>query len=855
MGIIKGEAINCGDAQKSFREMTETVTSVLGVDRASVWLFSEDRSYLENVDLYEFAEARHSTIGNIYKVDLPNYFKALETDRVIDSNNASHDQRTHELAETYLIPLGIASMLDAPIRIGGQTVGVICLEQAGTQRCWNTEEIYFAGSLADLAAHAIESQKRKQVETALLESEERYRRTASLTKTGHLTWDEVENKAVYCSEELANMYGVSVEEYLTRSSTLESDLLWFHPDDRERYAATIKNALENRTGYNISARIIRDDGEIRYLEEFTDVKLAEDGTVLQTIGAIQDHTERKLIEEELRTQSQILTNMVEGSLLIRADDDIIVYTNPSFDKMFGYESGELSGQPSSILNAALELSAEEVSRDISGRLENEGAWHGEVANVRKDGSVFWSSVNASTFNHSIHGKVWVSVQSDITESRAAKEELHYHAIHDSLTGLINRHEFEHHANQIIAMVREDKHEHAMCFIDLDQFKVINDTCGHAAGDELLRQLGFLLRNTVRKGDTLARLGGDEFGVLMEHCSLESAQRQANSLLDALKEFRFNWGEDVFRVGASIGLVAITESTGNFTELFKQADAACYLAKDLGRNRIQVYRPDDIELANLYGEMQWVGRINKALEEDRLCLYAQPIVSLQNDSLKHYELLIRLLEKDGTMIPPGSFLPAAERYNLIGKIDAWVVEKACSLLAQYPDFVAQTDFISINLSGPSLTDKRFLQTILDNLAASGIAPGKICFEITETVAISNLDSANHLIATLKDKQCRFALDDFGSGISSFGYLKNLPVDFLKIDGMFVKDIADDAIDYAMVKSINEIGHVMGMKTIAEFVENDQVRDILADIGVDYGQGFGLGKPQPFTQILEKYNKKV
>jgi len=578
----------------------------------------------------------------------------------------------------------------------------------------------------------------------------------------------------------------------------------------------------------------------------------ESGEVMG-LGTISvDISERKRIEEELRTHSQIVTNMLEGASLVRLSDDTIVYTNPTFEKMFGYMPGEMLGEKISILNAPTDKSPVEISRNIAREIEIHGKWSGEVCNIRKDGTLFWSFVNVSRFIHSEYGEVHVSVRSDITKRRQVEEQLSHQASHDSLTGLINRPEFELRANRLISTIQFDGSEHAMCFLDLDQFKVINDTCGHAAGDQLLRQLAGLLKDTVRKRDTLARLGGDEFGLLMEHCRIDQAQRVAETILRAVEDYQFFWEEKTFRIGVSIGLVAITEATGNFTELFKQADSACYIAKGQGRNRIHTYDQEDAEMVVRHGEMLWVGRINQALDDNRFCLYAQPIVALDGSNLKHYELLLRMLDEQGNIIPPGAFLPAAERYNLIEKLDTWVVKYACAYIADHPTIVEQIEFISINLSGPSLSNLNFLETIKQNLKEFGIPPGKICFEITETVAVSNLASAVNFISTLKQTGCHFALDDFGSGISSFGYLKNLPVDYLKIDGMFVKDIVDDPIDYAMVKSINEIGQVMGMQTIAEFVENEEIRDMLESIGVNYAQGYGLGKPMPIDKILHLQN---
>lgn len=442
-----------------------------------------------------------------------------------------------------------------------------------------------------------------------------------------------------------------------------------------------------------------------------------------------------------------------------------------------------------------------------------------------------------------------AVWRDITERKRASELLFYQASHDALTGLVNRREFERRAEKMLLSAQQQGVEHALCYMDLDQFKVVNDTCGHTAGDELLRQISNVLSNAVRHRDTLARLGGDEFGVLMEHCSIENAQRVAAALLKTIQNYQFMWEGHRFKVGVSMGLVSIDEGTYTLTELLKDVDTACYTAKDQGRNRIHIYHAEDSEIAKRQGEMQWVERIHHALEEDKFCLFAQAIAPSSGTDISHYELLIRMQGDDGQIIPPNGFLPAAERYDLISEIDLWVISKAFNSLKENPTFLNRINFCSINLSGQSLTQPDILEFITEQLETSGIPAKKICFEITETAAISNLKSATAFISTLKGLGCRFALDDFGSGLSSFAYLKSLPVDYLKIDGMFVKDIMDDPIDYAMVKSINEIGHVMGMKTIAEFVENDLIKAKLSGIGVNYVQGYGIGKPIPLTDLLD------
>ena len=356
----------------------------------------------------------------------------------------------------------------------------------------------------------------------------------------------------------------------------------------------------------------------------------------------------------------------------------------------------------------------------------------------------------------------------------------------------------------------------------------------------------VLRGQVRERDTLARLGGDEFGVLMEHCSLAQAERVAKALREVIAGFRFLWEGRSFDVGVSVGLVSITEVSESIADILSAADRACYAAKDEGRNRVHVYREGDAELARRHGEMQWATRIPQALDEHRFHLVFQPIVPLDSgvSEGEHHEVLIRMEDEEGHIVLPGAFLPAAERYNLSVKIDRWVTGKALEWLEGDSKRLGNLFLCTINLSGLSLGDEEFLKSIIRQFDRTNIPPEKICFEITETAAIANLFNATRFMKALKELGCRFSLDDFGSGLSSFAYLKNLPVDFLKIDGVFVKDIVDDPIDLAMVKSINEVGHAMGKRTIAEHVENEAILETLKlpEIRVDYVQGYGIARPQ-------------
>ena len=431
------------------------------------------------------------------------------------------------------------------------------------------------------------------------------------------------------------------------------------------------------------------------------------------------------------------------------------------------------------------------------------------------------------------------------EYRAA--ELAYHASHDTLTGLKNRREFERRLKRALQHRNQHNSEGALCYMDLDQFKIVNDTCGHSAGDELLRQISGILQHHLRGNDILARLGGDEFAVLMERCTFDNGIQISQRFREAIEDHHFQWEGKNFNVTVSIGVIPINNLSGDMTEVMKTADAACYEAKDQGRNQIHVWREDDKNLAKRRGEMEWLSRINEALADDHFQLYIQPILPLQptaSDGVR-FEVLVRLPtdKQNGQITTPGAFLPAAERYNLATKIDYWVVERTLAWLAQHPNETQTIDSCSINLSGSSLNDDDFLEFVITQLEKHKIPCGIICFEVTETAAISNLAYAKRFIETLKRKGCLFALDDFGSGLSSFAYLKTLPVDYLKIDGTFIKNILNDPTDLAMVKNIHEIGNIMGKETIAEFVENTDILDLLREIGINYVQGFGIGKPIP------------
>lgn len=445
----------------------------------------------------------------------------------------------------------------------------------------------------------------------------------------------------------------------------------------------------------------------------------------------------------------------------------------------------------------------------------------------------------------------VVVFHDVTEIQSMARHMAFLASRDPLTGLLNRREFETRLQHVLDSARAGERTHALLYLDLDQFKIVNDTCGHIAGDELLKQLASHLGKEIRANDMLARLGGDEFGVILEDCSIEKAEQIADLLRQSVKDFRFMWEKRAFEIGVSIGLVPISRDSGGLTEVLSAADSACYIAKDRGRNRIHIYQPDDRAFTQRRGEMQWVHRLRQGLENNSFDLYCQAIVPLRDKGQpgRFFEILVRVQDED--LVLPAAFIPAAERYHLMPSIDRWVIRTVFPMLRKYQAKGGKSgdDLFAVNLSGQSLGDEKFLEFVMQQFTQNKVDPRSVCFEITETAAIANLTRARDFISRFKHMGCHFALDDFGSGLSSFGYLKSLTVDYLKIAGDFIENMTADPLNRAMVEAINQVGHVMGLVTIAESVENPLLIDMLREIGVDHAQGHGIDSPKPLHQVLQ------
>ena len=558
------------------------------------------------------------------------------------------------------------------------------------------------------------------------------------------------------------------------------------------------------------------------------------------INSMLDRIEEAQYELQLeKERAQVTLEGIADAVITSNDAGYVLYMNSAAEQLTGINLNDFKNKT---LRSLFRLMTEDKTTLVdSSWFTDAYSLYEEVVLTRSDGEEFVIRKSASPL-YDRDGATfgYVTVLHDVTMLRSLSNQLSFQARHDQLTGLVNRYEFDRKTQTVIDDAVSEKRVHCLAYIDLDQFKIVNDTCGHMAGDVLLKQLANHIKAKVRSSDTLARLGGDEFAIILMGCDLNKAHEIIESLLQVIREYRFTYDNKVFKIGASVGLSEISPDYPlTLAELLSTVDSACYAAKKEGGNRIHVYRSDDAEIKEHNDQLEWVSRIHLALENKQFALFIQRMESLTEGAELHSELLIRLQGIDGNFYPPGYFLPAAERYHLMPKIDRWVVNEALSIIARKG---ANFPYVcAINLSGQTLSEEGFLEYVIEKIKQHKVDTKRICFEITETSVIANLNKAKQFMQSLREIGCRFSLDDFGSGLSSFAYLKNLSVDFLKIDGMFVKAIVNNKIDRAMVESINNVGHVMGLHTIAEFAENDQIINILKEIGVDYAQGYAVAKP--------------
>lgn len=698
---------------------------------------------------------------------------------------------------------------------------------------------------------AIDTTTQHQAKEQLEETRERFHQAQRAARW--VTWEWNPRSDVLETSPFADsLFGMKVQDEVHSGADF---LAMVHPEDRDRLRRAIERLMRTDEDLALEVRCLTPRGDIKWLSKSAVAVRNGTGRIDRIIGVAHDVTERKITENALFEERDrafvTLSSIADG--VIRTDArGAIDYLNPVAQRLTGWSMAESYGQPASeIYQVVDEETGKKVLDPVQHCLneQREVVFLGQRLLIRRDGGRFPIHDSAAPIRDR-YGRLTgaILVFRDLSQMRQVEQEMQHLASHDPLTGLVNRREFEMLVRETFATGRGESPQHALCHLDLDAFKLINDTCGHTAGDQLIRQIAGVLKQKIRLQDLLARLGGDEFAILFRECSAAEAQQRAQEICDDIHRFRFHWHGRTFSPRVSAGLVPITSETSEPETLLGAADAACFMAKEAGGGRIHVFEPGDTAIAERYGEMQWISRIQQGLDENRFCLWRQSIHPVREDMPEPplAELFIRLIDAEGHVILPGTFIPAAERYGLIDSIDRWVVQSALKSMSNGGLPLGTSDArFAINISGQSLGADGFLDFITHEIDSTGIAPNRVLFEITETSAIANLRKAMRFISVLKEMGCLFVLDDFGQGLSSFSYLKSLPLDFIKIDGAFVREMVEDPIQAALVSSIKDIGEVMGLQTIAESVEDVATYQALTQIGVDYVQGYYLDRPQPLT----------
>ena len=709
----------------------------------------------------------------------------------------------------------------------------------------SADEIDKLRRMARLAGIAI---KRQQDEDELRASEARYRGLFENVIDGVYITSR-EGDFITANPALVEMLGY--DDVNDLKSVGKTPVLYVNPIDRERVFARLE---ADGVIKNFEYRLRRKDGSEIVVLENSRAIYDDAGNITAHEGTITDITDRKRAETRIfeeKERAEITLQSIGDGVITTDAEGNIDYINPVAQDLTKWDMRSARGKHiSKIMTIVNERTRVNVENPVARCLKE-----GRIVTLAENSILITQSGEEVPIQDSaapIRDRIGniigsVMVFHDVSKETRLFRQINYQASHDTVTGLMNRREFENRlANAIDQMTNMPDASHALLYVDLDQFKVVNDTFGHTAGDALLAQISKEIQSNIRSTDLLARLGGDEFGILLELCDEERAEEVAEAIRASVEEFRFDWQDAFTNVRCSIGIVMVTAENAEIAAVMSSADVACYSAKDMGRNRVHLYRHSDVSLR--HEEMKWVSRITSAVEDDRLELFFQPIIGIGDEQGKpcgHYELLLRMRDENNELVRPDLFIPSAERYNLMSTLDRWVIHEALSKLADRSSGREARYELAINLSGSSLSEDRFLEFVIDELKKQKLPDGAICFEITETAAISNLSQVVHFMQTLKQVGCRFSLDDFGSGLSSFTYLKNLPVDYLKIDGHFIRNVAEDRVDESMVRAIHQVGAAMGIKTIAERVESLEVLDKLGAIGVEYAQGFYIARPAPVS----------
>jgi diguanylate cyclase (GGDEF)-like protein/PAS domain S-box-containing protein len=843
------------DAQENaaaVREILARVRAQVNVDAVVILLLGEDQASFESAICARGAASRirESRLLGAPLASLPALAEALaRSNASLQFDNALQAQDKAEGA--WLVSANIGSCVLRSLHAGGQRLGLLAFCCDG-EAAWPAD---FAGPM-DLLGNAVATGLDRCRARRLLVAE-RELRELQLQCANDGLWDfDNARKHTYFSPRWKHMLGYGEDE-------LHGDVPdWrtlVHPEDLPRVQARMQAHLDGETEQFCSTHRMRHrNGDWRWVRSRALAVSTGTGRYRRLVAVEVDVTEARQLQEDLQRERESARTILEaiGDGVIRTDGSGCVdYLNPVAEELTGWQLDAARGRPlHELFKTYHEDTCEPLENPIAAAIRR-----GRTIESLRPTLLIRTSDYQELFVKSTASPVrgpdgriagGVLVFHDVSEARELKRRLSFQASHDLLTGLLNRREFQERVERALQGARAGERASALCLIDIDQFKVVNDSCGFEAGDSLLTQVGGLLRSKTRWRDTLSRLGGDEFGVLMEGTTMADAMAAAEVLREEITACRFVWQDRVLRLSASLGVVPIVGGVDAVTDLLATADVACQAAKDAGRNRVHAYDADDMAMLVRRSEMRWATRLNHALDEGRFLLYRQCIQPLGEEHAhdgEHYELLVRL-EDGGDAVSPGRFIPAAERFGIAPGIDRWVVRHAFDWFCDNPAELERLWLCSINLSAQSLADERFLPFLIEQFERSRLPGDRFCFEITETAAVASYEQAQKFIARLRRFGCRFALDDFGAGMASFAPLRQLPVDFVKIDGSFVHAIEEDPIDRDMVASINGLCQRMGKRTIAEFAETPAVVSALRELGVNYAQGSAVGEPRPVTERL-------
>ncbi len=836
------------DGAEAIAQCLESVRDASGVDALFIAMLDDGRQRIENV----------YSARSVFSTCNPEVLAGVELEPYAWLQSHMSHLRVLELTDTnksaeaeagLFAELNIGAVLLIGLSISGEVRGFIAMASCLPRASWDAN-LHLLLKL--LGTSFVSGQERLLLRSELAEFNERHSLASQSANDG--VWDfDLKTNDTYFSPRWKSMLGYDEGEFANATPDWRKLV---HPDDMIGVQASIREHLAGKTPQFESVHRMRHtNGDWRWVLSRAKALHDQTGRLKRLVGVELDITERKLYEEALfreKESAQITLQSIGDGVITTDGESMVEYINPVAEELTGWKLDDATGRPiDEIFRCFHEETCEPLENAMSVSIRRDRPIKSvrPTLLIRRDGNELYIESTAAPIRDD-RGVVsgGVLVFHDVSESRELNRRLSYHASHDILTGLVNRREFEARLERALKSAKARETSYALLSLDLDQFKIVNDSCGHGAGDALLGQLGALLKSKIRWRDTVARLGGDEFGILLESCSPEEAIATADTLREAVRDFKFHWEDKPFRLGASVGVVPITADNQDVETLVSAAESACRAAKEAGRNRIHCFKENDIDLMRRRKEMQWAARINNALDESRFELFRQTIRPLHDNMERgsHFEILLRMRDEVGKLISPELFIVAAERYGITPNIDRWVIANTLRWLVSEADERERLSMCSINLSGQSLADDKFLPFVIEQFHRSGIDPTKICFEITETAAIASYSQANRFIHSLKELGCMFALDDFGTGLSSFGYLKHFPVDFLKIDGSFVREMLHDPIDREMVRSINEIGHLTGKRTIAEFAENEEIITMLRGMGIDYAQGYGVSEPK---QILK------